>query len=66
MEGLISLQYVPTKGQLANILTKPLTGVKHPSILSQLGVLSPSNLRGRVNIMARSVVGGAPWLGQLA
>lgn len=48
MEGLISLQHVPTKQQLADILTKPLTGIQHHSIMSKLGVSAPSNLRGGV------------------
>jgi len=46
MEGLISLTYVPTKAQLADICTKPPLGRAHHSILSKLGVLPPSNLRG--------------------
>ena len=46
MEGLISRQHVPRKHQLANILTKPLIGLHHQSILSKLGVLPPSNFRG--------------------
>ncbi|WOH15906.1 hypothetical protein DCAR_0935453 [Daucus carota subsp. sativus] len=47
--GLISLTYTPTKLQLANVLTKPLTGIQHHSILGKLGVTSsPSNLRGGV------------------
>jgi len=35
-----------TKQQLADILTKPLSGYTHHSILSKLGVSTPSNLRG--------------------
>ncbi|KAL8103291.1 hypothetical protein AgCh_027738 [Apium graveolens] len=34
--GLISLSYVPTT-QLADVLTKPLTGLQHHSILGKLG-----------------------------
>jgi len=48
MEGLIQLSFVPTKNQLADLLTKPLTGQQHHSILSKLGVHPPSNLRGDV------------------
>lgn len=45
--GLISLSFVPTKLQLADVFTKPLTGLQHHTILSKLGVnSSPSNLRG--------------------
>lgn len=47
--GLISLSYIPTGVQLADVLTKPLTGLQHHTILSKLGVnASPSNLRGDV------------------
>jgi len=48
MEGLIQLSFVPTQNQLADLLTKPLTGLQHHSILSKLGVHPPSNLRGGV------------------
>ncbi|XP_019231184.1 PREDICTED: uncharacterized protein LOC109212026 [Nicotiana attenuata] len=37
-EGLISLYHVPTHHQLADILTKALTGVKHSGVLSKLAV----------------------------
>ena len=46
MEGLISLSHIPTKNQLADICTKPLTGIQHRFLLSKLGVTSPSNLPG--------------------
>jgi len=46
MEGLLSLSFIPTQHQLADICTKPLTGIQHRSILSKLGVATPSNLRG--------------------
>jgi len=49
LEGLVSLSFTPTKHQLADICTKPLTGIQHRFILSKLGVSSPSNLRGGVN-----------------
>lgn len=35
-QGLISLHHIATQDQLANILTKALTGVKHSSILDKL------------------------------
>uniref|UniRef100_A0A7C8YD51 Copia protein n=1 Tax=Opuntia streptacantha TaxID=393608 RepID=A0A7C8YD51_OPUST len=41
MEGLVSLSHVSTKHQLADIMTKPLTGLNHRSILGKLGVLHP-------------------------
>ncbi|XP_019240807.1 PREDICTED: uncharacterized protein LOC109220790 [Nicotiana attenuata] len=37
-EGLMSLSFVPSSLQLADMLTKPLSGVHHRSILSKLGV----------------------------
>ena len=46
MEGLIRLSHVPTRHQLADLFTKPLTGIQYHSILSKLGVHPPSNLRG--------------------
>lgn len=38
IEGLISLHYVHTEDQLADILTKSLTDVKHSSLLHKLTV----------------------------
>ena len=38
LAGLISLQHVSTKGQLADILTKPLTSASHSHLLTKLGV----------------------------
>ena len=38
LEGLISLTHVHTTMQLADILTKPLSGPSHHSIMSKLGV----------------------------
>lgn len=48
--GLISLHYVHTGSQLADILTKTLSGVHHQFLLSKLGVLSPSSLREGVGL----------------
>ena len=39
-EGLISLHHIGTGEQLADILTKALTGVKHSAILSKLDLLA--------------------------
>jgi len=39
-EGLISLHHIPTTDQLADILTKALTGVKHSAILDKLAAKS--------------------------
>ncbi|XP_070002940.1 uncharacterized protein [Nicotiana sylvestris] len=43
--SLISLQHISTTHQLADILTKALTGVPHHRLLSKLGVFPPSSLR---------------------
>lgn len=40
-DGLISLHHTPTSDQLADILTKALTGVKHAAVLDKLAVFSP-------------------------
>ena len=39
-EGLISMHHVSSSDQLADILTKALTGVKHSAILHKLAVKS--------------------------
>ncbi|KAF3664944.1 hypothetical protein FXO37_11250 [Capsicum annuum] len=47
LSGLISLQFTPSKQQLADLFTKPLSGSSHRDLLSKLGVSSlSSNLRG--------------------
>jgi len=46
MTGLITLHYVPSQTQLADVLTKPLSGPSHRDIIRKLGVLAPPNLRG--------------------
>lgn len=46
---LISLHFVRSSAQLADIMTKTLAGLLHRGILCKLGVLSPSSLRGGVN-----------------
>ncbi|XP_019233772.1 PREDICTED: uncharacterized protein LOC109214315 [Nicotiana attenuata] len=38
--GLISLHHIGTGKQLADVLTKVLTGIKHRSVLGKLGVIS--------------------------
>nr|XP_016469461.1 PREDICTED: uncharacterized mitochondrial protein AtMg00810-like [Nicotiana tabacum] len=40
-KGLILLQHIRTGDQLADILTKSLTGIKHSTILGKLAVCSP-------------------------
>ena len=45
-DGLISLSYVPTQHQLADVFTKSLSRPAHQILISKLGMLSPSNLRG--------------------
>ncbi|XP_070050207.1 uncharacterized protein [Nicotiana tomentosiformis] len=44
--GLVSLHYVASVEQLADIMTKPLTGLSHHHLLGKLGVFSPPSLRG--------------------
>jgi len=41
LQGLVSLSHVSTKCQLADIMTKPVTGLNHHSILGKLGVSHP-------------------------
>ncbi|GAB2297349.1 hypothetical protein Dimus_038467 [Dionaea muscipula] len=41
LEGLISLTYVPTRHQLANVFTKTLPDHLHCLVLDKLGVTSP-------------------------
>jgi len=41
LEGRVSLSHVSTKHQLADIMTKPLIGLQHHSILGKLGVYQP-------------------------
>nr|XP_016470181.1 PREDICTED: uncharacterized mitochondrial protein AtMg00810-like [Nicotiana tabacum] len=51
LAGLISLSFVRSSAQLADLFTKPLTGPLHRSILGKLGVFStPSNLKGGVGV----------------
>lgn len=52
--SLISLHFVPTTGQLADMMTKSLHGPLHHSMLSKLGVLSPSSLREGVGLTPSS------------
>ncbi|XP_075096291.1 uncharacterized protein LOC142174402 [Nicotiana tabacum] len=49
-EGFIQLSHVPTSEQLADVFTKPLTGVLHHSFLGKLKVVSLSNLKGGVGL----------------
>lgn len=49
--GLISLSFTPSRSQLADVLTKPLTGLQHHQLLGKLGMQSPlSNLSGDVGV----------------
>lgn len=45
-DGLISLHFICSTDQLADILTKSLSGVLHHQILSKLSVFPFSTLRG--------------------
>lgn len=44
--GLVSLQFVHSSDQLADIMTKALYGPLHHTILGKLGVFPPSSLGG--------------------
>lgn len=45
--GLISLYFIPLIAQIADVFTKPLSGLNHRSTLGKLGVVPPpSNLSG--------------------
>jgi len=55
LSGLISLSFVPSSSQLADLFTKALSGPSHFAILSKLGVVSlPSTLRGGVENQERT------------
>lgn len=52
--GLIRTQYVNSKEQLGDILTKGLARTQHGSLVGKLGVLNifaPPNLRGSMEIV---------------
>ena len=50
-QGLITLHHISTDSQLADILTKGVTGVKHATLLKKLFVNTlTSNLRGLLRI----------------
>ena len=44
-DGLISLSYMPTQHQLADVFTKSLSWPAHQTLISKLGMLSSFNLR---------------------
>ena len=48
LDGLISLHHVSSHQQLADVLTKPLSGPLHRALVGKLGVSAPTNLRGGV------------------
>lgn len=49
LEGLIQLSYLPTKHQLADILTKVLSCAQHKELLDKLGMVEThSSLRGDI------------------
>jgi len=50
MAGLISLHHIPSRQQLADVLTKPLSGPLHRELINKLGVQAPTNLRGVLEI----------------
>lgn len=52
--GLNSLHFVASANQLADIFTKPLPGPSHLYLLTNLGVLSPSILKGVLELHRHS------------
>lgn len=48
LDGLVSLSFVPSSGQLADIFTKALAGPLHRSILCKLGVRAPPDRKSVV------------------
>jgi len=55
LNGLISLSFLPSSSQIADLFTKPLPGTSHRFLLNKLGVRSsPSNLRGGVEFIGDS------------
>lgn len=53
-EGLLQLLHTSSANYLADMFTKPLGGVVHHLHLCKLGVISPSNLSGGVEIQANA------------
>lgn len=51
-DGLISLLHTSSSSQLADMFTKCLAGAQHHDHLHKLGVLSPSNLWGVLELLS--------------
>ena len=49
IEGLLQLTYLPTKNQLADVLTKIFPSQQHYQLMNKLGMSSIPSLRGSVN-----------------
>ncbi|XP_047250074.1 uncharacterized mitochondrial protein AtMg00810-like [Capsicum annuum] len=49
--GLISLYFLSSEGQLADLLTKSLYSAAHRGLMSKLGVHFPSSLRGVLSML---------------
>jgi len=58
LEGLLQLNYMPTKFQLADVLTKILSSPQFHDLLIKLGMFNtdPSSLRGGDNHMATAAI----------
>jgi len=58
LEGLLQLNYMPTKFQLVDVLTKILPSPQFHDLLIKLGMVKtdPSNLRGGDNHMATAAI----------
>lgn len=48
LEGLLQLTYLPTRSQLADVLTKVAPSPQFNSLLSKLGMYPPPTLRGAI------------------
>lgn len=48
LEGLLQLTYLPTRSQLANVLTKVIPSTHFNLLLSKLGMIPSPNLRGDI------------------
>ena len=46
-KGHLKLEYIPTKNQVADLLTKPLPAVQHLKLAQEMGLRSLNDLEGR-------------------
>ena len=53
LEGFLQLTYLPTRSQLADVLTKVAPSPHFLTLLSNLGVFPPPNLKGAIEYPAQ-------------